>query len=119
SCLKKIAAVATARQAAATPIATRLFRLGRLPKLVAGRGTAGGVLWTGAVGGGASGETVELPGRSVNPAEECPGTRGTMPSASRISRNTLPHDESSTCRAMTIAKIRFDCSDRPGTATYA
>src|SRR4029077_20238816 len=78
-----------------------------------------GVRSTAAVGGVASGETVELPGRSVNPAEECPGTRGTMPSAFRISRNTLPHAESSTCRAMTIDKIRFDCSDRPGTATYA
>ncbi|PYJ13357.1 MAG: hypothetical protein DME94_10940, partial [Verrucomicrobia bacterium] len=77
-----------------------------------------GVRSTGADGGVASGETVELPGRSVNPAEPCPGTRGTMPSAFKTSRNTLPHDESSTCRAITIDKIRFDCSDRPGTATY-
>src|SRR5437773_18086 len=81
--------------------------------------TAAGVRSTGAAGGVASGETVELPGRAVNPAEECPGTRGTMPSAFKISRNTLPHDESSTCREMTIAKIRFDCSERPGIATYA
>ena len=42
-----------------------------------------------------------------------------MPSAFKTSRKTLPHEESSTCRAITIAKIRFDCSDRPGTATYA
>src|SRR5882724_12609113 len=50
--------------------------------------TAAGVRSTGAVGGVASGETVELPGRAVNPADECPGTRGTMPSAFKISRNT-------------------------------
>ena len=37
--------------------------------------TAAGVRSTGAVGGVASGETVELPGRSVNPAEGWPGIR--------------------------------------------
>ena len=42
-----------------------------------------------------------------------------MPSAFKTSRKTLPHEESSNCRAMTSAKIRFDSSDRPGTATYA
>src|SRR5207248_9334424 len=88
----------------------------------AGVDTVGGFQGRGVAGvrsaGAASGETVELPGRWVNPSEECPGTRGTMPSAFRISRNTLPHDESSTCRAITIDKIRFDCSDKPGTATY-
>jgi hypothetical protein len=37
--------------------------------------TLAGVRSTGATGGVASGETVELPGRSVNPAEACPGSR--------------------------------------------
>src|SRR5437667_11950539 len=42
----------------------------------------------------AGGETVELSGRSVNPAEGCPGTRLTMPCAFKTSRKTLPHEES-------------------------
>src|SRR5262249_16320371 len=81
--------------------------------------TAAGGRSTGAVGGIPSGEEGEVPGRAVNPADGWPATRGTMPSAFKISRNTLPHEESVTCRAMTIARIRFDCSDSPGTATYA
>ena len=57
-------------KATAVPIATRPFRLARFPKLVAGLGGAAGARPTGITGGGVSGETVELPGRGVNPADE-------------------------------------------------
>ena len=95
-------------------------------------GRAGVACWSGGVNGavairvgvfrasggvGSSGEIVELPGRAVNPAVGCPGTRGTMPSALKISRRICPQELDSICLAITNERRRFACSESPGIAT--